>query len=636
MVTRSFFSLIAWIMAIVPGLGQNYSASGLNTELTKNANAVFRLFEMNYTVKDTGKSVLKCHYVITILNKNGDSFAEFEQYYDKFSEISGLSGKLYNSAGVMIKKLKASDFSDVSAVSNSSIYDDNRLIYLKPLVSTYPYSAEFEFTQTYDGFINLPPWNPQPYYDLAVEKAIYRLTVPKDFQTRYKPINEVKTPVMTEDGLTRTYLLESENLPAVESEILSPGIQDMVSIGIFIPEYFKIGGVSCKNDSWKNLGYFFHKLNQLPNQLSEKTRSELAEIKTKAKSQKELVKLVYEYMQSKTRYVSIQMGLGGLQPFDASVVDKYGYGDCKALTNYTKTLLKEVDVRSYYTLVKARKYSLNILADESFDQFNHAILCVPFEKDTVWLECTSQTIPFGFLGSFTDNRNVLLITDEGGVLTKTITYKQDHNCQIRSGEFKLMPDGKAQGKFSTQYTGLQYDDNVGILYATPENQKEHLYQMVNLPTFVIDNYRLTEERSEIPSMNLELAITATKYAVTMGNRLLLPLNMLNRRQPLPTLNKERKSKMWIRYAYVDSDTITYHLPEGYVAESVPQKVELKSEFGVYTNETVYDAEQKTLKYVRVIRMNDGFYPPEKFRDYADFIKSISMSDNVKVSLLQKG
>jgi hypothetical protein len=48
----------------------------------------------------------------------------------------------------------------------------------------------------------------------------------------------------------------------------------------------------------------------------------------------------------KAPFVSIQVGIGGWKPIQP-LVDRLGYGDCKALTNYTKALLAAVDVPSY-------------------------------------------------------------------------------------------------------------------------------------------------------------------------------------------------------------------------------------------------------------------------------------------------
>ena len=55
-------------------------------------------------------------------------------------------------------------------------------------------------------------------------------------------------------------------------------------------------------------------------------------------------KIIYQYVQDKTRYVSIQLGIGGWKPITAYEVDRLGFGDCKALTNYTSALLNIVNV----------------------------------------------------------------------------------------------------------------------------------------------------------------------------------------------------------------------------------------------------------------------------------------------------
>ena len=88
-----------------------------------------------------------------------------------------------------------------------------------------------------------------------------------------------------------------------------------------------------------------------------------------------------------------------------------------------------------------------------YDSFNHVILCIPFKNDTTWLECTSNTQPFGKLGPFTENRNALLITEDGGKLVRTPGSLAQDNQFNTEVHITLDPDGGAKAHAKILSTG---------------------------------------------------------------------------------------------------------------------------------------------------------------------------------------
>ncbi len=292
--------------------------------------------------------------------------------------------------------------------------------------------------------------------------------------------------------------------------------------------------------------------------------------------------MLYEYLQKNTRYISIQLGIGGWQPFDAKYVAGKSYGDCKALTNYMFSLLKEAGIPSYYTLVRSGSNGGYITHDFPAQQFNHVILCVPLKNDTTWLECTSQTLPSGYLGDFTCNRYALLIDEQGGKLVRTSQYDIDENLQVRKINAVLEEDGTLQIKADTKYNGLQQDDIHDMInHLSKDKVKEYLHEQLDFATYEISRFEYKEAKNVLPSIQEQLDISVSNYATITGKRLFIVPNIMSRSNRKPAPDPERKYDIVFGSPYRDFDTIAIQLPEGYGTESLPQDVSLSTQFGKY-------------------------------------------------------
>ena len=116
--------------------------------------------------------------------------------------------------------------------------------------------------------------------------------------------------------------------------------------------------------------------------LPEKLKQKITDLTKECKTDKDKIKALYNYMGDNTRYVSIQIGIGGLQPMEASKVFSTGFGDCKALSNYMMAMLQETGIPAYNTIINSKSESL--FEDfASAGQTDHEILTVPLENDTL-------------------------------------------------------------------------------------------------------------------------------------------------------------------------------------------------------------------------------------------------------------
>lgn len=336
-------------------------------------------------------------------------------------------------------------------------------------------------------------------------------------------------------------------------------------------------------------------------------------------------------MQDKTRYVSIQVGIGGWQPFEAELVHKTSYGDCKALSNYMKALLKAVNIKSNYTLIRAGRKPGKFRTHFPSNQFNHAILCVPLEADTIWLECTSQRAPFGYLGTFTDDRPALLITDDGGKLVNTPAYTINDHCQETKAWITLNSEN-TKAEITRSSGGLFYDQMTRYLYGDEADRKKYIDNNINISNFKLVEKSHKEVRNRSPRIILDLSLNIPNYCTELGKRLIVPLNPINKTSALQNTTNERLTDIHIQRSKQYIDTIYYSIPEGYTLSQLPGNFSIEKEWGSYNSTTSF--QENKLIYTRRFILNKGTYAKSEIENYTSFFEQVEKQDNAKFMLMK--
>jgi hypothetical protein len=607
----------------------NYDVELIPSALRNRANATIRTKETVVDMRSPDNVMYTVKQAITVLNKNGDENARLVLFYDKNTSIKSIKGEIYNEVGKSVGKFSQGDFKDESAVQGFSLFEDSRVKHYLPSVNTYPYTIVYNYEIRFKQNLIIPDWIPKPAHDVSVEKSSYTFICKPTDQFRLQ-IQNLQNKV--EENITKDQKIliwKVSNLLAVKAEPFSPNKETYQTSVKIAPEQFSYFNYKGSYTNWLELGkWTYDNLLKGRDKLPEATIQMLKELVKDEKTDKDKARKIYQYLQEKTRYISVQIGIGGFQPVSAAEVDRLGYGDCKGLVNYMQSLLRAVNIESYYCVVEAGSEKISLEPNyASMNQGNHIILCLPLKGDTTWLECTSQKIPFGFLGDFTDDRTVLACTAEGGKLLHTPKLAAQTNIQVRNAELTLDKDGNISGTVKTIFSGAQYDNHEEIIGKPILEQQKILKEVYDIDNINFEQIKYTQKKEIDPVITESLSINIRNYATINNIRLFMLPNAFNVKATVPE-TKGRTLPVYINRGYRDEDTIVYSLPDNVIPIILPIDKSLNNGFGSYTIKTFIEGNK--LICVRKFTLNDGTFPAESYTNFTQFINEVSSSDKLKL------
>lgn len=612
----------------------DYAVSKIPVQLFVNANAVKRVEEIRFELLDVDHARYYHKVAYTILNEKGDRFAGCLETYDKLHSVENMDGSLFDAGGKKIKSVKRSEITDRSATDNGTLADDSRYKYHNFYHRIYPYTVEYEVEYKYNYTMFYPGWVPVEADFLSVEKGSVTVSLPAGMDFRYKTYNFKEQPSILKEKSGTKYTWNLINQPAIISEIYMPSWYETIPVVFMAPVQFSIQGYKGNMSTWNDYARFVYALKEGRDQLPETIKKTVHDLTDGVHDPREKVRILYSFLQKNSRYISVQLGIGGWQPYDASYVAAKRYGDCKALVNYMYSLLKEAGIRSNYTLVKSGESNTGILADFPSSQFNHVILSVPMATDTIWLECTSQDLPAGYLSGFTSDRTVLVVNESGGSLVNTPAYGLKENQQVRHVIAKLDANGTLNAEVSTRYQARQGDDLHAMINSlSKEKVLEKLKGKFNIPSYDITKFEYTEDREILPAITEKLDITATDYAQISGKRIFLSPNVLSKETSKLLADETRKFDIRIKLEYMEEDSVEIRVPEGFVPESIPSNILLKSPFGIYSAD--FTVQKDRVIYHRRMEQFSGRFPGTDYQKLVEFLGGIYKADRARIVLVKE-
>lgn len=628
---RYYLILLSLFIVLKSSAVNIYEVSRIPKELLPRASAVVRSMELNIDVGTLDHVTYKFKQVLTVLNKNGDGDAAIHIWYNKNYQIKSVKGTIYDEFGKAISKFSVKEFLDLSAASNSSLFEDSRKKVFRPSVTMYPYTLEYEYEIRSKQTLNFPDWYPMGSTNVAVEHAVFNFRCKSDFNIRYKEKNYPGKVQIQDDGKLKSYRWEIRGLKALRDEPYSPLPESFLTSVKIAPDVFSYQGIKGSFTNWDEYGkWMYEALLKGRNDIPEPTTAHIKSLTVNIDDPKEKAKRIYEYMQQKTRYVSIQIGIGGYQPFLASEVDRTSYGDCKALVNYTQGLLNVVGIKSHYVVVAAGDKKNDAISDfASMNQFNHAILSIPFENDTVWVDCTSKENPFGYLGTFTDDRLAVACTEDGGKLVRTPKFDSATSQQIRNASFKLDSIGAITGTMKTIFNGWQYDNREFIVGEPLTEQLKKIPEIYRIDNIEVQTLHINQDKELNPTTVEQLEFLAYNYGALNNNLMFVPLNRVNQ-SPRPQEINNRENELYINRGYVDIDSIEFELPKPFTVESLPKSVLLEYPFGTFEMNISFVDDR--IQYYRRIDIKQGTFPAKQYAELVGFYRRIADSDAGRIIL----
>lgn len=559
---------------------------------------------------NNGAFIEKRHFQKVIYNKLGEQYNRVFLHEDDFSKVSEANLIVYSAEGKELFKKEKKHFNKQCGYGSFGGYDDDCIYYFDAEAVQFPYTIDFSYTKKCVSLFYLNGATFQR--DIPVDSVSFTIHNYDKTAIQSKLYGSNQSPLISNSDNEVTYQWILTKIPALERvKYLPAGARKEIELNL-VCENLTLDGYTLPEISWSGIGQWYNELydgkcNTAPLQDSLSMED------------------IYNRVIDNVRYVAIEVGIGGWQPYDAVLTESREYGDCKDMSTLLISRLKNQNYTAFPVLVLTRDAGR---IDKDFPNlsFNHVITVAINGSDTIWMDPTCNSCTMGELPSGDEDIDVLVVTPEGGVIRRTPSSKSKDNRLLRNTTLQISPDRLVSiSSVSTIYGDYAREMRNAVIDVSDDDIKGFLERYLNRKEtlFKLESYSFENIDDITKPVVLHLQASMIKPLDKISNKWYInPFLFFREKNMTKVATAKREFPINLGYPFEVLDSVQIKLDSSIVVDSI---ISLPSD----TIDTPFLSFSTNLtsdknKFVSEISFQQKTYQlnPENFLEYEIFYKRL--------------
>lgn len=582
----------------------------------------FILNELNYMYFKEGASTQFEKIAIKIHNKSGlETWTEASIPYNYYwEELTVYKAEVHKPNGQTIEGER--NYNDL-VFTGLEVGDVIYIEYRKDIYTGGKLAKEIFLEETVSSFAN------------TYNKTI-RVYLPKDKKVYIDAQNIAQEPKELEFEDFKGYEWQFKEIEKTKDENYMPNLSE---IGKVIRIY------TIKE--WQEISNWYHdlaipmakedyNLNQVYDELFE-GKEDLSDI--------EKAKIIYRYIQDNIAYSSVSFRQSNYIPQKPMVTISTKLGDCKDVSTLYHTLANKAGLKTNLVLVSTRYNGENHLQFPTTN-FNHCIVRIIADEDTLFQELTDNKLPFGVSPPSITRSQALVIPNKkenkeksdlihienpkwilNGLERKVQIKLDGEELEIKSDLIAIGDKASSYRRSLSELSEDEMDDAVEEYVARYFDQDISIegHEIENLED--IDSNIVFSTDFRVKNMLKKIGSIKT-FTLPMFDEIVSLKNLSNEERKYPL-------EYW-RYETVDLYQNEYEieLGEAYKIFETPKDFSMKNEYFEYELSFNKINDHK-IEVKRVFKPFSKTIAPDKYKEFRELINQILKAEDIFISFQEK-